>query len=368
MRIKKNGIVSLPNGRTWNVQRPLSGDGSQLRAYMEGAEGFSKFGLTEPSWGDTAWDKAKTIGAYIFQKFYWTGTDQYSYGDQYRHALYLLQDVEDAHASDNNGRGPTFSCGAIAYVMSGILTAYGVVSRINYGGTKSGDVDETVELFIPEYGKWVWWHAPTAGYVLLTDGTPASSLELKYAYQNGSYKLYGFRSGTASIQTNTGYDQYGLENSEVWWQGVTGSGNGDTNRAAGGYFYKESWRTTSGYNWDGTVDFFVLTQQDLSPIALDAVGSTRNTPPAPLCDAEDVFPTFNTLELYTVQATVAGYRLDFIHSMLQFDHLESSTDGTTWSRTYGTAISIPAQGTGDLYVRGVDVNGTPTNQVVIVYA
>lgn len=368
MNIISNGTLVRPNGRTWIVQRPLSGDGSQLRAYMESSEGFSKFTLTEPAWGDTAWSKIQAIGAYIFQKMYWTGTNQVSPGVEQYHALYLLQTVTDGNSTDNSGKGPTWDCEAISSTMIGILTAYGVVCRLVYGETQdAASVDITLEAFLPEYNRWIWWHAPTAGYVLTQDGSPASSLQLKYAYINGTYSALTYKSGTASIQTDTGFDQYGAASSDKWWQGVTGGANDATNRSAGGFFYEAAWNTISGRNWNAATDFHNYTQQAYSPAALDTTGSKRVAPPAPLCDTHDLFPSFNSLALISVDADSTSYYLGFDHSMLQIDHLQTSTDDATWSDVYGLSVAIPAEGVGSWYIRAVDVNGVPSNTVQLTY-
>lgn len=355
MRILANGVLRHSGGRVVAFEHPNQGDGPRIRTYMEGANGFSKFGLTEPAMGASAWSKVQTIGAYVFQKFYWTGTDQFAKPNGAYDTLVMV----DNNQSQNGGKGPTWSCGTVSAMMQSILTSYGVQVMNVSGKTHSGSlVDVTLAAFIPEWNKWVWWHAPTAGYALLPDGTAASPLELYAYYTQNQQSQLTFKSGTATIQTNTGYDQYGVSPNESWWQ------TSGADIAYGGFFYECEYllfetkypilpANAPGHQYYQNGAF-------LSGLAAKTSTSIQGS-------ANDLFPSVNSLQLVSAGQSYNRYTLKFEHNMVGFQSLQKSTDNAAWSNLRGLSDSVPVSGSGSIYYRVISDAGVVSNTVQLTY-
>jgi hypothetical protein len=353
MRIINNGKIIYPEGRPAPFEHPNQGDGYRIRAYMQGVNGFSAFGLTEPQMGDTAWSKVLTIGEYIFRKFNWTGSDQISID----FSVVTNLKNRDTNASMNGGKGPTYSCGSISLVTTGLLTAYGVqVIRLG-GTTKSGQIDVTIAVFCPEFNKWVWIQPHTKGYVLMADGiTPASPLELESYYRLAVTGLT-YKSGTSTIETDTGYDQYHQSNGS-WWKGT-----GVNDPQNGGYFYK------CGYTLGEekrALDPSTAPWQTMWKYPLYISGRTVVSN-ALASSIDNIFSTVNSLMITSISDDKTKTTLKFKHNMIAFKTMQKSVDGTTWVNMRGMSDIVDSNGSGSMYYRAISMQGVLSNIVQIGY-
>ena len=374
MKINNNGKIIRPGGVTWLIQRANSGDGPALKSYMEGQYGFSQFGITPPNMTDSAWTKVQKIGEYVYRKMYFTGINDLAYAQTDR-ALEVLPKI-DINQALNSGKGPKHICGTVSGVMIGILATYGVVARYIKGKSTNGHLDTSLEIFVPEYQKWVFYIAFMNGYVLLPNGVPATSLEIKFYYTSDRSGEVTYKSGTATIQTDTGYDSYGLSYA-LGWTGILTVVPTEVElaaRLAGGYFNSCAWLTYNALNIlggtrSGTAIFSHRYRRDMNSVTLDIAGTTAVTGmTVPIVATNDIFPTFNIIELIDIKPYGSGFlTATFEHCMIEFQKLQTSVDGSTWTDVYGLSVYIPQFGSGSFYIRGIDANGCPSNVVEIVY-
>lgn len=384
MRLVNNGCIRRNGGKTWVIQRSGSFDGPAVKAYMEGVQGFSKYGITPPVMSDSAWAKTRKIGDYIYQKLYWYGNNELTYPSRENSRAITILKMADANQSLNGGRGPKHICSAVSYTMIGILSAYGVIARIINGGTiLSAKRDYAIEVFVPEYNKWVFFIPFSNAYVLLPDGTPASGIELQNYYKKDLNRLLTFKSGTPEYFPDKGCDRYGLAHGYVnWWTGkltpdtVAETDTERSDRLSGGFFATVKFGTKNAFSlpWDrnGSIVYANPRLDDAGfYLALDDASAKFETGTVygVLSNIDDIYPTFNTIEVTDIIKHSSGMlQILLEHCMIEFSKFQTSTDKATWSDVHGVnSIFVPQFGAGSIYIRAVDVNGCPSNVVEIAY-
>jgi hypothetical protein len=351
MKILNNGKIIYPHAREFLFEHPNQGDGYRLRAYMEGANGFTSQGVDIPLMSDTAWSKILRICQYMFLKFYWTGADEIIEVDS---ALQNLLN-RDSNASLNGGKGPHYICSTITDIARSILSAYGIQSMRVGGTTFSGGGDVTIVVYCPEYSKWVWIQPQTLSYVLLTDGAPASPIELESYYRKGLSNLLTFKSGTSTIETNTGYDRYHGTNGN-WWRGNL------ADVQYGGYFYKCSYMNSETKRPVSILSSVLKDYEILCYIqGKTPVNGARPT------GVDDIFPTVNNIAIVSIYDDNGLKRFEFAHNMLSFKEIQKSTDGSTWVALTDMSDVIDGTGIGSIYYKAVSIQGIPSNIIEFQY-
>lgn len=352
--IINNGKITSSGGWITAFEHPNQGDGYRLRAYMDSVKGFVEQGLVAPLMGDAAWSKALLICRYAFLKLYWTGTDQISYANMDTIAKLVYS---DSNQSLNAGKGPAFSCAAVADVTRSIMSAYGIqVMRLDGASHGTGE-DVAMAAFIPEFGKWIWMQPFSLSYVLMSDGTPGSPVEIESYYRRGLVSELTYKSGTEVIETDTGYDKYHITSGH-WWQGTQ---EGDLEN--GGYFYKcYYWHIYSKKPIPSTSTIYDL----LSPQLYIQGKVARNTICFP-ASIDDIFPTVNMVAITAFDTSNGVIAIKFAHNMPSFKLIQKSTDGLAWSSLMGLSDAIDNTGTGNMYYRAVSMQGVPSNVITIEY-
>jgi len=356
MIILGNSKLTSPGQLPTMFEHPNQGDGYRIRAYMQGVNGFSAFGLTEPNMDDITFDKAKVIGAYVFQKFYEKGADDIPASPNT--AMNNLK-IRDDNAALNGGKGPGFICSTISSVFNGILAAYGVQTMSITGKTMdSSQADTSSCVFCPEFNKWIWYSSMCNSYVLLPDGvTPASPVELEAYYRKGLKDALTYKSGTTDIETDTGYDQYG-EAFFNWWK------SNDVQVLNGGLFYsciyalypRKRPLSQNSALWYNTLPYPLYLSGKSNAVNTNSLSASIN----------EIFPNVNCLEIISENKN-GLITLKFRHNMIVFKTLQKSTDGTTWTDMRGMSDVIDSVGIGSKFYRAISFQDVPSNVIEVRY-
>jgi len=337
-------------------EHPNQGDGYRIRAYMQGVNGFSAYGLTEPNMTDTAFDKAKVVGAYVFQKFYEKGVNDIPASlDTVMNNL----KIRDDNATLNEGKGPGFICSTISSIFNGIMVTYGVqIMSITGITSDSSQADTSSCVFCPEFNKWVWYCPMANAYVLLPDGvTPASPIELEIYYRKGLNDLLVYKSGTATIQTDTGYDQYG-EAFFNWWRST------GTLVLTGGLFYsciyalypRKRPLAQNTALWYNTLPYPLYLSGKSNLVNSNSLAASYN----------DIFRNVNCLEVSSENKN-GLMMLNFKHNMIAFKTLQKSTDGITWTDMRGMSDIIDSVDSGSIFYHAVSFQDVSSNVIEVRY-